>query len=58
MFEGGVSQSPSKLDANFKTWLLGQTRYVKRRIVSSLTRFLRLLTLLYAANTIRVYVKL
>ncbi|CAD5216963.1 unnamed protein product [Bursaphelenchus okinawaensis] len=25
MFEGGVSQSPSKLDANFKTWLLGQT---------------------------------
>ncbi|PIO69734.1 Innexin [Teladorsagia circumcincta] len=27
MFEGGVSQSPSKLDANFKTWLLGQTRY-------------------------------
>ncbi|KAK6762135.1 hypothetical protein RB195_023015 [Necator americanus] len=26
MFEGGVSQSPSKLDANFKTWLLGQTR--------------------------------
>uniref|UniRef100_A0A1I7WIF2 Secreted protein n=1 Tax=Heterorhabditis bacteriophora TaxID=37862 RepID=A0A1I7WIF2_HETBA len=28
MFEGGVSQSPSKLDANFKTWLLGQTRLV------------------------------
>ena len=27
MFEGGVSQSPSKLDNNFKTWLLGQTRY-------------------------------
>ncbi|VDM93185.1 unnamed protein product [Onchocerca ochengi] len=26
MFEGGVTQSPSKLDANFKTWLLGQTR--------------------------------
>jgi len=26
MFEGGVSQSPSKMDANFKTWLLGQGR--------------------------------
>ena len=26
MFEGGVTQSPSKLDANFKSWLLGQTR--------------------------------
>ncbi|XGW34349.1 hypothetical protein V3C99_018314 [Haemonchus contortus] len=29
MFEGGVTQSPSKLDANFKTWLLGQTRSIK-----------------------------
>ncbi|KAI6177335.1 Innexin family-containing protein [Aphelenchoides bicaudatus] len=27
MFEGGVSQSPSKLDANFKTWLLGQQNF-------------------------------
>uniref|UniRef100_A0A8R1IWB4 Uncharacterized protein n=1 Tax=Caenorhabditis japonica TaxID=281687 RepID=A0A8R1IWB4_CAEJA len=26
MFEGGVTQSPSKLDTNFKTWLLSQTR--------------------------------
>ena len=24
MFEGGVSQSPSKMEASFKTWLLGQ----------------------------------
>lgn len=32
MFEGGVTQSPSKLDANFKTWLLGQTRLVKLEI--------------------------
>uniref|UniRef100_A0A0N5B018 Innexin n=1 Tax=Syphacia muris TaxID=451379 RepID=A0A0N5B018_9BILA len=26
MFEGGVAQSPSKLDATFKSWLLGQNR--------------------------------
>ncbi|TMS36464.1 hypothetical protein L596_003617 [Steinernema carpocapsae] len=26
MFEAGAGQSPAKLDANFKTWLLGQTR--------------------------------
>uniref|UniRef100_A0A7I4Z155 Innexin n=1 Tax=Haemonchus contortus TaxID=6289 RepID=A0A7I4Z155_HAECO len=32
MFEGGVTQSPSKLDANFKTWLLGQTRNVNGTI--------------------------
>ena len=24
MFEGGVSQSPSKMEASFKSWLLGQ----------------------------------
>uniref|UniRef100_A0A0N5AYZ5 Innexin n=1 Tax=Syphacia muris TaxID=451379 RepID=A0A0N5AYZ5_9BILA len=27
MFEGGVSQSPGKLDATFKNWLLGQNRF-------------------------------
>uniref|UniRef100_A0A915EQS5 Innexin n=1 Tax=Ditylenchus dipsaci TaxID=166011 RepID=A0A915EQS5_9BILA len=26
MFEGGVSQSPSKINENFKSWLLGQSR--------------------------------
>ncbi|VDD94463.1 unnamed protein product [Enterobius vermicularis] len=26
MFEGGVTQSPTKLDATFKSWLLGQNR--------------------------------
>ena len=33
MFEGGVTQSPSKIDANFKTWLLGQSRWVEMKWV-------------------------
>lgn len=35
MFEGGASQSPSKMDATFKNWLMGhQSRYANSNAYS------------------------